>query len=150
MKKGKLNPDHYKVPGGAPVDEGGETGLIRHQKARANRRAAGAKTGEARKTRELTRRETQRTSQQRSQKTGKRSSAQKTQSTRYGTEACLLLNQSTVPLGDNQPNGIERKSLEVKGPHLYLATCLLIWKTHGKVRHELVNLSAIEGKQDGS
>jgi hypothetical protein len=82
--------------------------------------------------------------------TGKRPSAQKTQSTRYGTEACLLLNQSTVPLGDNQPNGIERKSLEVKGPHLYLATCLLIWKTHGKVRHELVNLSAIEGKQDGS
>jgi hypothetical protein len=86
VKKGKLNPDRYKVAGGAPVDTGTETrneeGATPRQENPALGRRIMAKTSSA-----SFRRGAMRENRQVSHKTGKRSSAQKAQSTRYGTEA---------------------------------------------------------------
>jgi hypothetical protein len=98
MKKGKVNPDRYKIPGGAPLDEKLEKRRTRltsespNQTSRPtkNRTAvAGTAKPKAAKKREpgATRSSGGQTNQQMSQKTGKRSGAQKDQATRYGTEA---------------------------------------------------------------
>ena len=99
MKKGKLNPDRYKIPGGAPLDEKLEKRRTRltsenpNQTSRpTNNRTAVAQTAKpkaAKKRNETgaSRSSGGQTNQQMSQKTGKRSGAQKDQATRYGTEA---------------------------------------------------------------
>ena len=98
MKKGKLNPDRYKIPGGAPVDEKVEqrrTKTIAENRPSGNQRkrvakrptAAGPKTAKSRNVERTGRRPLGQTNQQTSQKTGKRSDSQKRQNTRYGTEA---------------------------------------------------------------
>ena len=102
MKKGKLNPDRYKIAGGAPVDEKLEqrrTKTITKNRPNGNQRkrvakrptavngTAGAKTAKSRNVERTGRRPLGQTNQQTSQKTGKRSDSQKRQNTRYGTEA---------------------------------------------------------------
>jgi hypothetical protein len=86
VKKRQANPDRYKVAGGGPVDTGAKT---RTEKRRIQRqghsnlrgrapggtKAVGFQKGAVQGNRQV------------SHKTGKRSGAQKAQSTRYGTEA---------------------------------------------------------------
>ena len=43
MKKGKLNPDRYKIPGGAPVDEQRRTKTITENKPNGNQKNRVAK-----------------------------------------------------------------------------------------------------------
>lgn len=100
MKKTKLNPDRYKIPGGALVDEKLEQRPIKatiENRAKGNQRKrvtkgpttvnAGPKTAKSRNVGRSGRRPLGQTNQQTSQKTGKRSDSQKRQNTRYGTEA---------------------------------------------------------------
>jgi hypothetical protein len=101
MKKGKLNPDRYKIAGGAPVDEKLEqrrTKTITKNRPNGNQRKRVAKrptavnrtagpTAKSRNVERTGRRPLGQTNQQTSQKTGKRSDSQKRQNTRYGTEA---------------------------------------------------------------
>jgi hypothetical protein len=94
MKKGKLNPDRYKIPGGAPVDEKLEqrrTKTTTENRPNKNRptalnETAGSKTAKSRKVARTGRRPLGQMNQQTSQKTGKRSDSQKRQNTRYSTE----------------------------------------------------------------
>ena len=102
MKKGKMNPDRYKIPGGAPVDEKLEqrrTKTITEKRPNGNQskrvakrptavnETAGPKTAKSKNVARTGRRPLGQTNQQTSQKTGKRSDSQKRQNTRYGTEA---------------------------------------------------------------
>jgi len=102
MKKGKLSPDRYKVPGGAPVDEKLEqrrTETLTEKRPNENQRkrfakkptavneTAGPKSAKSRNVARTGRRPLGQTNQQTSQKTGKRSDSQKRQNTRYGTGA---------------------------------------------------------------
>ena len=96
MKKGKLNPDRYKIPGGAPVDEKLEQRRTKtitenrpneNQRKRVAKQTAGPKTAKSSNVERTGRRPLGQANQQTSQKTGKRSDSQKRQNTRYGTEA---------------------------------------------------------------
>jgi transposase InsO family protein len=87
VKKGKLNPDRYKVAGGAPLDTGAET---REEKRITQRQGEATLRGRrtVRRTKAVdSRRGAVGGTRQVSQKTGKRSGAQKAQSGRYGTKA---------------------------------------------------------------
>ena len=98
MKKAKLSPDRYKIPGGATLDEKFEKRRTKLASESPNERSHLTKnrtevveTAKPKATKKRTAVASQksdaRTNQQMSQKTGKRSGAQKDQSTRYGTEA---------------------------------------------------------------
>jgi hypothetical protein len=96
MKKGKLNPDRYKIPGGAPVDEkqtitekrpnGNQSKRVAKRPTAVNE-TAGPKTAKSKNVARTGRRPLGQTNQQTSQKTGKRSDSQKRQNTRYGSES---------------------------------------------------------------